>query len=130
MFSYIWSITLKCTIVILYRIDLGQSQSRRRRCIGGALLSPLSLGSKGRYWCLHICSTVCRVCIHKLQTDLAFLNVEGSAIDFDNIRNEEDSQTFDCRVSPLVGAAAHESNVWVLFDKERKEENKLQIIWF
>jgi hypothetical protein len=28
-------------------------------------------------------------------------------------KNEEDSQTFDRRVSPLVGAAAHESNVWV-----------------
>jgi hypothetical protein len=35
---------------------------------------------------------------------------------------EEDSQTFDRRVSPLVGAAAHESNAWVLSDKGRKRE--------
>jgi hypothetical protein len=39
--------------------------------------------------------------------------------------NEEDSQTFDRRVSPLVGAATHESNVWVLKDKGRKRENQI-----
>jgi hypothetical protein len=38
------------------------------------------------------------------------------------VQVEEDSLTFDCRVSPLVGAAAHESNVWVLLDKGRKRE--------
>jgi hypothetical protein len=36
--------------------------------------------------------------------------------------NEENSQTFDRCVSPLVGAAAYESNVWVLSDKGRKRE--------
>jgi mRNA-degrading endonuclease HigB of HigAB toxin-antitoxin module len=34
--------------------------------------------------------------------------------------NEENSATFDRRVSPLVGAATHESNVWVLSVKGRK----------
>jgi hypothetical protein len=47
-----------------------------------------------------------------------------------NWTNEEDSQTFDRRVWPLVGAATHESNVWILSDKGRKGENKWQIIWF
>jgi hypothetical protein len=44
--------------------------------------------------------------------------------------NEQDSPTFDRRVWQLVGAAAHESNVWVLSDKGRKGENKFKIIWF
>jgi hypothetical protein len=39
--------------------------------------------------------------------------------------NEEDSQTFDRRVSPLVGTATHESNVLVLSDKGRKRENQI-----
>jgi hypothetical protein len=39
--------------------------------------------------------------------------------------NEEDSQTFDHRISPLVGAATHESNVWVLSDKGRKKEKQI-----
>jgi hypothetical protein len=39
-------------------------------------------------------------------------------------------QLIAARVSPLVGAAAHESNVWVLSDKGRKVENNLEIIWF
>jgi hypothetical protein len=38
--------------------------------------------------------------------------------------NEENSQTFDRCVSPLVGAAAHKSNFWVLSDKG-KEESKI-----
>jgi hypothetical protein len=41
------------------------------------------------------------------------------------IDNEEDSQTFDSRVSPLVGAATHESNVWVMSDKGRKREKQI-----
>jgi hypothetical protein len=36
--------------------------------------------------------------------------------------NEENSPTFDRRVSPLVGAATHKSNVWVLSVKGRKKE--------
>jgi hypothetical protein len=36
--------------------------------------------------------------------------------------NEENSPTFDRRVSLLVGAATQESNVWVLSVKERKKE--------
>jgi hypothetical protein len=36
--------------------------------------------------------------------------------------NEETSPTFDRRVSPLVGAATQESNVWVLSVKGRKKE--------
>jgi hypothetical protein len=36
--------------------------------------------------------------------------------------NEENSPTFDRRVSPLVGAATQESNVWVLSVKGRKKE--------
>jgi hypothetical protein len=36
--------------------------------------------------------------------------------------NKENSLTFDRCVSPLVGTAAHESNVWVLSDKGRKRE--------
>jgi hypothetical protein len=36
--------------------------------------------------------------------------------------NEKNSPTFDRRVSPLVGAATHESNVWVLSVKGRKKE--------
>jgi hypothetical protein len=35
---------------------------------------------------------------------------------------EENSPTFDRRVSPLVGAATQESNVWVLSVKGRKKE--------
>jgi hypothetical protein len=35
--------------------------------------------------------------------------------------NEENSPTFDCRVSPLVGAATQESNVWVLSVMGRKK---------
>jgi hypothetical protein len=38
------------------------------------------------------------------------------------IINEENSPTFDRRVSPLVGAATQESNVWVLSVKGRKKE--------
>jgi hypothetical protein len=38
--------------------------------------------------------------------------------------NEGDSQTFDHRVLPLVGAAAHESNIWVLSDKVREGRKK------
>jgi hypothetical protein len=36
--------------------------------------------------------------------------------------NEENSPIFDRRVSPLVGAATQESNVWVLSVKGRKKE--------
>jgi hypothetical protein len=36
--------------------------------------------------------------------------------------NEENSPTFDRRVSPLVGAATQESNVWFLSVKGRKKE--------
>jgi hypothetical protein len=36
--------------------------------------------------------------------------------------NEENSPTFDRRVSPLVSAATQESNVWVLSVKGRKKE--------
>jgi hypothetical protein len=36
--------------------------------------------------------------------------------------NEENSPTFDRRVSPLVGVATQESNVWVLSVKGRKKE--------
>jgi hypothetical protein len=36
--------------------------------------------------------------------------------------NEENSPTFDRRVSPLGGAATQESNVWVLSVKGRKKE--------
>jgi hypothetical protein len=36
--------------------------------------------------------------------------------------NEENSPTCDRRVSPLVGAATQESNVWVLSVKGRKKE--------
>jgi hypothetical protein len=36
--------------------------------------------------------------------------------------NEENSLTFDRPVSPLVGAATHKSNVWVLSVKGRKKE--------
>jgi hypothetical protein len=36
--------------------------------------------------------------------------------------NEENSPTFDRRVSLLVGAATQESNVWVLSVKGRKKE--------
>jgi hypothetical protein len=36
--------------------------------------------------------------------------------------NEENSPTFDRRVSPLVGAATQESNVWVLSVKGRKKD--------
>jgi hypothetical protein len=43
--------------------------------------------------------------------------------------NEENSPSFDRRVSPLAGAATQESNVWVLSVKGRKKE-KLHIIWF
>jgi hypothetical protein len=39
--------------------------------------------------------------------------------------NEEDSLTFDCRVSLLDGAATHESNVWVLSDKGRNIEKQI-----
>jgi hypothetical protein len=35
--------------------------------------------------------------------------------------NEENSPKFDRRVSPLVGAATQESNVWVLSVKGRKK---------
>jgi hypothetical protein len=38
-----------------------------------------------------------------------------------NKNNEENSPTFDRRVSPLVGAATQESNVWVLSVKGRKK---------
>jgi hypothetical protein len=38
------------------------------------------------------------------------------------VTNEENSPTFDRRVSPLVGAATQESNVWVLSVKGRKKE--------
>jgi hypothetical protein len=38
---------------------------------------------------------------------------------------EEDSQTFDRRVSPLVGVATHESNVWVLSDNGSKREKQI-----
>jgi hypothetical protein len=38
------------------------------------------------------------------------------------LSNEENSPTFDRRVSPLVGAATHESNVWVSSVKGRKKE--------
>jgi hypothetical protein len=41
--------------------------------------------------------------------------------------NVEDSQTFDRLVLTLAGATAHESNVWVLADKRREGENKLQL---
>jgi hypothetical protein len=44
--------------------------------------------------------------------------------------NEENSPTFDRRISPLVGAATQESNVWVLSVMGRKKENKMHIIWF
>jgi hypothetical protein len=40
----------------------------------------------------------------------------------DKLNNEETSPTFDRRVSPLVGTATHESNVWVLSVKGRKKE--------
>jgi hypothetical protein len=36
--------------------------------------------------------------------------------------NEENSPTFDRQVSPLVGAATQEFNVWVLSVKGRKKE--------
>jgi hypothetical protein len=36
--------------------------------------------------------------------------------------NEENSPTFDRRISPLVGAATQESNVWVLSVMGRKKE--------
>jgi hypothetical protein len=39
-----------------------------------------------------------------------------------NDMNEENSPTFDRRVSPLVGAATHKSNVWVLSVKGGKKE--------
>jgi hypothetical protein len=39
--------------------------------------------------------------------------------------NEEYSPTFDRRVSPLVGAATPESNVWVLSVKGRKKEKQI-----
>jgi hypothetical protein len=36
--------------------------------------------------------------------------------------NEENSPTFNRRVSPLVAAATQESNVWVLSVKGRKKD--------
>jgi hypothetical protein len=39
-----------------------------------------------------------------------------------NYYNEENSPTFDRRVSPQVGAATQESNVWILSVKGRKKE--------
>jgi hypothetical protein len=45
-----------------------------------------------------------------------------SGVEKELTHNEENSPTFDRRVSPLVGAATQESNVWVLSVKGRKKQ--------
>jgi hypothetical protein len=61
-------------------------------------------------------------CVHPRSQHFNFDLIFGIFIPKTFNFNEENSPTFNRRVSPLVGAATQESNVWVLSVKERKKE--------
>jgi hypothetical protein len=70
---------------------------------------------------LFFSSLLLTIAIYRMKVTTLVFNASGNSGRLIVTGNEENSPTFDRRVSPLVGAATQESNVWVLSVKGRRK---------